>query len=454
MRPAMLKLLLVLALNAAFWPALVTSAAVPTPQTPAPTGGLNQADLEELMGPIALYPDELLANVLAASVYPQELLAAQAYLDKGGDASKVNEQAWESPVKSIANIPDVLKFLTDNMEWTEAVGQAYIIQSSDVMKAVQALRAKAKDNGVLQSNEQQTIVTEGSTIIIEPADPQIIYVPQYNPQTVYVEHHDDDDELLAGLIGFGVGVAVGACFNDNFYCGWGGGYVGWGWGGGYHGDIDIDRNFEINGDVNIGSGNTINRGDRTNIKGGDRNTANVGREGSRWEPNSSKVDTNKIKQGGAKQLEGFKGASTNRGATTSNRMPKSSVGNSGRQSPATVTKDNRPKPSQGGVKQRTPSAGAAPSARPATPGTGGAARPSTGSVPKPKTTAPRAPSSAASRAPAQSKPSGFSPDRGSSSASQRGSSSRSSASSRSSGGSRSGGGSRGGGGRGGGGRRG
>ncbi len=438
MRHNTLVVLLTVAVAATYIPASWSAA---LPQTAAPSGGLNQADLEELLGPIALYPDELLANVLAASVYPQELLAAQAYLDKGGDAKKVNEQPWESPVRTIANIPDVLKFLTENLDWTQAVGQAYIIQSTDVMKAVQGLRKKANETGALKSNEQQTVVTEGSTIIIEPADPQVIYVPQYNPQVVYVEQPSNDDAVLAGLIGFGVGVAVGACFNDNFYCGWNSGCVGWGWGGGYHGDVDIDRNTNINvGDVNIGSGNTINGGDRTNVRGGDRNTANVGREGSRWEPNSSKVDTNKIRSGGASQLEGFKGASSNRG-TSQSRVPRSTTANSGRQSPGAVSRDSRPTPSQGGVKQRSSSAGATPSGRPSTPNAaaGGGARASTGNVPKPRTEAPRQQSSAARSAPAQSKPSGFSPDRGSSKASSRGSSSRSSAG-RSSGGSRGGGG--------------
>lgn len=431
--------LLVLALSITAAGQMAIAGAAPVQAPAAPKGGLSQADLEEMLGPIALYPDELLANVLAASVYPQELRAAQAYVAKGGDAAKIGEQGWEEPVQAMAKIPDLLKFLTDSMDWTEALGQAYIVQATDVMKAVQTLRAKAKANGVLKNTPEQTIVQDGTTIIIQPANPQVIYVPQYNPQVVYVSSPppSSGDVVVAGLIGFGIGVAVGACFNDNYYCNWHGGCVGWGWGhggyhGGYHGDVDIDRNVNIKtGDININSGNTIQGGDRTNIKGGDRNSNNVGREGSNWQPNNKKVDTTAIKNGGAKQLEGYKGVSSNKNLQNT-KVPRNTTAQSGRQSPAAVTRDAPPKANTGDNSGRAPTA--AP--RPANDGPKApAAKP-----PTPKTAAPKAQSPAAKSAPAQSKPSGFSPDRGSGAASSRGSSSRGSGGGKSSGGGGGGGG--------------
>jgi hypothetical protein len=438
----------------------------------APPGGLSAADLEELVGPVALYPDELLANVLAASIYPDELKAANDFVSGGGDVAKVGEQGWEPSVVAMARIPDVLKFLNDSLDWTTALGQAYIVQAADVMAAVQACRAKAKATGALQNSPQQTVVEDGSTIIIQPADPQVIYVPQYNPQTVYVEQDDDDLDgaIVGGMIGFGVGLAVGACFDDDYDCDWHGGCVGWGYGGG-HNDIEIDRNVNIEtGDININSGNTVTGGDRTNVQGGNRTTNNVGREGTKFEPNSKKVDTNKIKSGGASQLQGYRGVSTNKSVRDA-KVPNKTTAQSNRASPAAVNRDARNMPANNAGGRNAPAganreaggaggnrtggggAGAAGGAsggnRPANAGTrapansaGNRAAPS--KPPAPRTSAP----SVSKSGPAKSQPSGFSPDRGSSKASSRGAASRSGGASRGSSG-----GSRGGGGGGGGGRR-
>ena len=162
----------------------------PTAQAPdqepaaadVPAALLSQADLEEMLGPIALYPDTLLANVLAAAVYPDELVAAHTYIKGGGAPATIDQQPWEAPVQSIAKVPEALNFLVDNIEWTTAIGEAYIAQSQDVMAAVQSLRAKAKAGGALQTSEQMAVVESGSNIIIEPSQPDVIYVPQYDPQ--------------------------------------------------------------------------------------------------------------------------------------------------------------------------------------------------------------------------------------------------------------------------------
>src|SRR5688572_6596088 len=135
----------------------VTGRLLATPQAPPPES-MSMADIEEMMGPIALYPDSLLANVMAASVYPDEITAAQQFVKGGGDAAGIDQQAWESPVKSIAKASEVLDFLAENIEWTTAVGEVDVTQSQDVMTAVQNLRAKAKASGALQSSEQMTVV--------------------------------------------------------------------------------------------------------------------------------------------------------------------------------------------------------------------------------------------------------------------------------------------------------
>jgi hypothetical protein len=401
---------------------------------------LNQADLEELLGPIALYPDQLLANVLASSVYPNELKAAGTFIEGGGDAAKIADQGWEASVQAIAKIPDVLKFLNDSMDWTEAVGQAYIVQSTDVMKAIQALRAKAKSSGALQNSQQQTVIEDGSTIVIQPADPEVIYVPQYNPQVVYAPPPpgpSSGDVAAAGIIGFGVGLAIGACFNDDCDCDWHGGCIGYGWGG--HNDVDIDRDVNIEtGDININSGNTVKGGDRTNVQGGNKTNVQggnknntMGREGTKWQPNTQKVDTKSIQQGGASKLNSFKGASTDK--SRSSRVPTQTMAKSSRSSPAAVSGDrNRSADNRGGANAprgndalaanngaRGNDAGrAGSSARPAA---GGDASKARAPAPKPKTAAP----SVGGSGPGADKPSAFSPDRGSSKAASRGASSRS-----------------------------
>ena len=149
--------------------------------------------------------------------------------------------------------------MNENLDWTQALGEAYIVQAEDVMAAVQTLRAKAKANGALVSNEQQTVVEDGSTIIIQPAQPEVIYVPQYSPQVVYVDSGPSAGDVALGMaMVFGTALMMDAIFDDNMGCYWGGGgYVGYGhppyYGGGYHGgnnDININVNNNYN-NVNI-----------------------------------------------------------------------------------------------------------------------------------------------------------------------------------------------------------
>ena len=147
------------------------------------------------MAPIALYPDPLLAQTLVASTYPLEIVQLQQWLAKNPDlkdkalADAVAKQPWDPSIQSMAAVPDVVKRLGDDIQWTTDLGNAFLAQQSDVMDAVQRMRKKAKDKGALESNEQQKVETkvveEKTVIVVESANPEVIYVPSYSPTVVY-----------------------------------------------------------------------------------------------------------------------------------------------------------------------------------------------------------------------------------------------------------------------------
>lgn len=233
------------------------------------------AELEELVGPIALYPDSLLANVLGASVYPDDVAAAATYVSGGG--TDIDAQSWDVPVKAVARVPDAIKMMGQYPDWVAAVGQAYITQAADVMSTVQTLRALAMANGALADSPQQNVEEDGDTIIIVPAEPEVVYVPTYTSSVVYAPYQPGT--VATAAVAFGVGVAVGAVWADCLDCHWNSGCVGWGWGGN---DVNIDVDREFNGDINIGSGNT-------NINGGNR--VRTGQEGNAWSPNQQRASS-------------------------------------------------------------------------------------------------------------------------------------------------------------------
>ena len=235
----------------------------------------SMADLELIVSPIALYPDVLLAQVLPASTVPIQVIEAARYSEKNpGKTEKPVDKNWEPPVVSLLGFPDALKKLNEDLSWLQHLGDAVIVQLEDVMTAIQNVRKRVNDAGALPSNDKQTVVVEKEIVKIVPADPEVVYVPTYNPSVIYVDD-DDDDEWAAGFIGFGAGMLVGAAIWDD--CDWDGGGI---W---HHGDVDIDVD-EIN----------IDRGDRnTNIDRGDRET-NINRErnvdrskSSQWKPSAT-----------------------------------------------------------------------------------------------------------------------------------------------------------------------
>src|ERR1022692_2088391 len=216
-------------------------AQVPGPQAPVQAQMLPAEQLNDLVAPIALYPDALLSQVLVASTYPLEVVEAQQWLQRNGNlkgqqlTEAARQQNWDASVQALVTFPDVLAKMNQDVQWTTALGNAFLAQQSDVMAAVQGMRARAQSNGRLSTTPQQTVTTETqggqAAIEIAPADPQVIYVPQYDPAYVWGPPVWGAYPPLyyAGYgYGFGPGIDLG------FYLGgWGGwGYGGWGWGWG------------------------------------------------------------------------------------------------------------------------------------------------------------------------------------------------------------------------------
>lgn len=232
--------------------------------------------LDSLVAPIALYPDQLLAQVLAASTYPLELVQLQQWLAQHKDlkdkalADAVQKQPWDASVQGLAGLPDVVKFLTDDISWTTDLGNAFLAQQADVMDAVQRMRAKAQSKGNLKSSDQMKVesqtVENKQVIVIEQSNPQVVYVPSYNPTVVYGAPpypyppiaYPPPGYYAAGMaLSFGVGVAMGAMWSG----GWG---YNCGWRGGNNNIvINNNNNYVRNSNINNRSGNSINRGGNT-----------------------------------------------------------------------------------------------------------------------------------------------------------------------------------------------
>jgi hypothetical protein len=208
-------------------------------QAPANAPALAPQQLENLVSPIALYPDPLLGQVLAASTYPVELVEAQQWLQSHSDLQgqqlmdAARQQNWDASVQAMVALPDVLGKLTQDIHWTTDLGNAFLAQQADVMHAVQRLRSRAQASGKLRSTPQETVTTENqgdqSAIDIQPADPQVVYVPTYDPSYVWgPPAWGFYPPLFYPYYGFGFGPGINIGL---FFGGWGGwGFGGWGWG--------------------------------------------------------------------------------------------------------------------------------------------------------------------------------------------------------------------------------
>ena len=362
----------------------MTRAGTAAPQAPASSqdsAPIPAQQLDSLVAPIALYPDPLLAQVLAASTYPLELIQLAQWLTRNSGlkgkalADAVAQQPWDPSVQAMAGLPDVVKWLTNDIQWTTDLGNAFLAQQADVMTAVQRMRQKAQAKGTLTSTEQQVVqtTTAGSTqvIVIEQSNPEVIYVPSYNPVAVYGSpvypyppiYYPPVGYYAAGAaIGFGVGVAMGAF--------WGGG--GWGWRPGWgNNDINVNINNNFNRNANINRNASVRGGNswqhNPTHRGGtpyrDRATAN--RFGG-----AARGDSLANRQSGARQQLNRQG-----GQLGTRDRPGGAVGTGG--------VGNRPGAGGGGISNR-PGAGGGGVNRPSTlpsnrPGAGGGGvnRPST-----------------------------------------------------------------------------
>ena len=177
------------------------------------TQTLSQESLEQLLAPIALYPDALIALMLPASTVPSDVVLASRFVAANGDPNQIPHQSWDNSVQSLASYPEVVTWMDQNLEWTASLGQAFLVQPADVMNAIQQLRSQAQAAGNLVNTPQQVIVQEKTFIRIVPAEPEYLYVPQYDPDIVYVQPYSQD---YGPLITFGVGFAVGSWLNFDF----------------------------------------------------------------------------------------------------------------------------------------------------------------------------------------------------------------------------------------------
>jgi hypothetical protein len=215
-------------------PPVVASSPPPAQASPGVPLDVQQSpqELNQLVAPIALYPDELVAQVLAAATYPAEVVEAerwmQAHPELKGDAlaKAADTQPWDSSVKSLVQFPPVLAMMDKNLSWTSSLGEAYMDDSQAVMGAVQEMRAEAQRAGNLKSTPQENVTDEGQTIVIEPAAPDVVYVPEYDPWLVYGEPlaFYPGWVTVPGLYFDGPGMYFGLGIGIGIF----GGY-GWGW---------------------------------------------------------------------------------------------------------------------------------------------------------------------------------------------------------------------------------
>jgi hypothetical protein len=271
------------------------------------SGLLDDATLDAMTAPIALYPDTLLGQVLVATTYPLDVLKADRFLTTNAKmtdterAAAVNDQDWPDSVKSLAaGFPELISRMAEHSDWTETMGEALIAQTDDVLVSIQRLRAQAQVNGYLEDNAAMKVETDPETanITIASANPNVVYVPEYTntvyyqpaPATPYYVYDNNTnywgDALVTGAVIWGTAVIIDNIFDDNWGNGWDNGY----WHGGGYGGNGNGNSIDWNGDVNIdnsinignGNGNGIGNGNRPQIGTGDttiagNNVANIDR---------------------------------------------------------------------------------------------------------------------------------------------------------------------------------
>jgi hypothetical protein len=266
---------------------------------------LKPEEIEQVVAGIALYPDSLIAQILMASTYPLEVVQAErwakanASLKDNALADALNKQTWDASVKSLVNFPQVLTMMSEKLDWTQKLGDAFIADQKSVLDAIQRLRAKAQASGSLKTNSEQVVNVQkveatttqpaSQTIVIQSASPDVVYVPTYNPTVVYggwpypsyppYSYYPPGYVAGTALVSFGVGVAVGAAWGNAWgNCNWGGGDV----------DIDVNRNTNINNNIDRSRGDINNRSGNRTAAGGNRTAAGGGRSTFQHDPSHRK----------------------------------------------------------------------------------------------------------------------------------------------------------------------
>src|ERR1700688_4298573 len=241
-------------------------------QQPAPFVKHSPQELQQLVAPIALYPDALVAQILAAATYPTQIVEANRWMQRHAElkgdklAKEVDKQDWDPSVKAMAQFPSVLENMDKNLSWTSSLGEAYANQQQDVAIAIQALRQQARKAGHLSSNDQEQVTTQDNAVVIEPVDPNVVYVPAYDPWLVY------GYPIVAypgwypvpGIFYGGPGLYFGTGFGIGFFGGFGWGWNHWGWD--WHGHRMIyNHNTYISHSRTIINRNNFNRGNFNHI---------------------------------------------------------------------------------------------------------------------------------------------------------------------------------------------
>ncbi|MDR3555167.1 MAG: DUF3300 domain-containing protein [Syntrophobacteraceae bacterium] len=226
----------------------------PNAQSGGAPQNFSQAQLDQMLAPIALYPDSLLAQILLASTYPSQVVEADRWVKAHQDWSKdrinaaLDKRDWDLSVKALVPFPKVLAMMDNQIDWTTNLGEAFLSQQPDVMAQVQDLRHRAYSKGNLNTTEQQKVVVSNNAIEIQPVDPQVVYVPYYDPSVIYGNwwwpgyppyafFPYAGPYITYGLFGFAAGIAVGAFWN------WGWGHWGWGDRNVY---VNVNRHLNIN----------------------------------------------------------------------------------------------------------------------------------------------------------------------------------------------------------------
>jgi hypothetical protein len=253
-------------------------------QTPPPRALQESPEqLQQLVAPIALYPDALVAQILAAATYPDQIVEAAKWMEKHKDlqgdklAKDVNKEHWDPGVKALTQFPSVLANMNQNLAWTSELGDASVNQHQDLNQAIQTMRQRAQQVGNLKTTPQETVNTNGKTIVIQPAAPDVVYVPEYDPWLVY------GDPLAVfpgwypypGLFWDGPGIGFGLGFGIGLFAGFGWGWGGWGydWHGG--GRVIYNHNTYISHSRTIVDRNS-SHADRTDFnRAGSRSSAGM-----------------------------------------------------------------------------------------------------------------------------------------------------------------------------------